>query len=76
MAAHVDQRAGGGDLRLQRGAVRQDLYEVWGCSFFQNTRGSPRVLVGQVLESTRGLRLLPAVARLQLSQGARYFVAC
>ena len=61
MAAHVDQRAGGGDLGLQGGAVRQDLDQV-GCSAFLEDAGRrSRVLVGQVLESTRGLRLLPAV---------------
>ena len=76
MAAHVHQGAGGGDLRLERGAVRQDLDQMGRRALLEDARGSARVLVTQILQATRGLRLLPAVARLELGQGAGYFVAC
>ena len=76
MAADVHQGAGGGDLCLQGGAVRQHFHEMWGCSFFEYSSCSPRIFVTQILQATRGLRLLPAVARLELGEGAGYFVAC
>ena len=44
-------------------------------ALLEDARGSARVLVTQILQATRGLRLLPAVARLELGEGAGYFVA-
>ena len=49
---------------------------MWGGAFLEDAGRRSRVLVGQVLESARGLGLLPAVARLELGQGAGDLVGC